>query len=64
MVPIKYTAQSPTAANLQLYLAAETHKVERSINSLVTLLAALNVPVEIGAADSAGVGFRVIRIPN
>ena len=64
MVPIKYTAQSPPSTNLQVYLAAETHKIERSIGSLVVLLAALNVPVEVGPADSAGVGFRTLRIPN
>jgi len=60
----KYTFRNPPITNLRLYLAGELRAVESSSNSIVDLLKALDVPIEIGPADSGGVGFRVLRIPN
>ena len=60
----KYTFRNPPITNLRLYLAGELRAVESSSNSIVDLLKALDVPIEIGPADSGGGGFRVLRIPN
>lgn len=63
--PTKYVAQAnPSTANPRKYTADELRKVEACTNSLIALLGALNVPIQIGPADSAGVGFRALRIPN
>lgn len=60
----KYVAQTPPERNQRLYLANEFRRVEISISSLVALLNALEIPIEIGPADSGGAGYRVLRIPN
>ena len=60
----RYVPQSPPAANLRGHVEREQQRVRLSLDSLIELLKALDVPVEIGPADSAGVGFRALRIPN
>lgn len=60
----KFTARNPPRINLTLYLGQEFRNVERVTSAVVDLLVALEVPVQIGPADSGGVGFRVLRIPN
>jgi hypothetical protein len=49
---------------MKIYIDGELRNVEMSINSIVKLLEAVSAPIEIGPNDSAGVGFRVLRIPN
>lgn len=60
----KYIAVSPPAANHKLYLGTEFNKVALSIGSIIAILEILNVPVEVGAPNSGGAGFRMLRIPN
>jgi hypothetical protein len=60
----KYVAQTPSTTNTRQYLDAEFRKIQLSTDSIIALLGALNLPIEIGPADSAGVGFRALRIPN
>jgi hypothetical protein len=60
----KYVARTPTSTNPRQYLDDEFRRIQLSTDSIIALLSALNVPIEIGPADSAGVGFRVLRIPN
>ena len=63
MAPSKYNHRTPTL-NMKIYIDGELRNVEMSINSIVKLLEAVSAPIEIGPNDSAGVGFRVLRIPN
>lgn len=60
----KYVAQTPSSSNARQYLDAEFRKIQLTTDSIIALLSALNVPIEIGPPDSAGVGFRALRIPN
>lgn len=60
----KYTKQLPGAANVRVYANNELGRIEMSISSIIDILKILNVPVELGAPDSAGIGFRTLRIPN
>jgi hypothetical protein len=64
MEATKYVVQAPTSSNVRVYLDAEFRKIRLSTDSIIALLGALNLPIEIGPADSAGVGFRTLRIPN
>lgn len=64
MALTKYTAQVPPVANQRYFIASELKRIELSTNSIIAILTALDVPIEIGPADSAGVGFRALRIPN
>lgn len=59
-----YVPATLPAANVRLAQSQENGKIALSISTLVEILAALEVPVEIGPPDSAGVGFRALRIPN
>lgn len=59
-----YTPGTLPSINLRLAQSQENGKIAISISTLVEILAALQVPVEIGPPDSAGVGFRALRIPN
>ena len=63
MVPSKYSRRTPTV-NLKVFIDGELRNIELSVNSVVKLLEAVSAPIEIGPNDSAGVGFRVLRIPN
>jgi hypothetical protein len=60
----KYIARTPPRINLPLYVSQELRNVERTTNSIIDLIVALEVPIEIGPADSGGIGYRVLRIPN
>lgn len=60
----KYIARVPPKMNLANYINQELRGVERTTNAIIDLIKALEVPVEVGPADSGGVGFRVLRIPN
>lgn len=64
MAITKYTPRKPPPANLQVFLDGELRSVALSLDSLILLLAVLNVPIEIGAPDSGGVGYRALIIPN
>lgn len=64
MEATKYVVQTPSSNNTRQYLDAEFRKVQLTTDSIIALLNALNVPIEIGPADSAGVGYRALRIPN
>lgn len=60
----KYSAQTPPAQNQRKFLADEFRRVELSIASIIQILENVGIKVEIGPADSGGVGYRVLRIPN
>jgi hypothetical protein len=65
MALTKYTAQPPPVAPSRTWLYAELRKIETANSKVIDLLEALgDKPIEIGPADSAGVGFRALRIPN
>jgi hypothetical protein len=64
MAVSSYKSRTPPAVNLRIFIGQENRKIEVSISSIVELLQALNVPIEIGANDSGGSGYRVLRIPN
>lgn len=59
-----YTKQAPVGNNPRIYIDGELGRVQTSIQSIIAILKAVGLPIEIGPADSAGVGFRVLRIPN
>lgn len=63
MAAIRYT-RSPLSADLRRAIAEELRRVQVTTDSIVELLQALNVPVELGANDSGGTGYRVLRVPN
>lgn len=63
MAIFKFIARQPTTVTLT-FVVSEFGNVQKSIDSLMFLLKALETPIEIGPADSAGVGFRTLRIPN
>ena len=63
MAIFKFIARQPATITLT-FVVSEFGNVQKSIDSLMFLLKALETPVEIGPADSAGVGFRTLRIPN
>lgn len=64
MALTKYVAQQPPAANQRLFLSQEFKRVEVSIGTLIDILNAVGVPIELGAPNSGGAGFRMLRIPN
>lgn len=65
MAPTKYNKRTPSA-NLVVYVDGEFRNVQLSLNSIIEVLKNMDVqiPIEVGPADSAGVGFRTLRIPN
>lgn len=46
------------------WVPQELRKIERSIGSIVQLTQAVQTPIEVGAVDSGGTGYRILRIPN
>lgn len=65
MALTKYVASAPPIAPSRTWLYAELRKIEIANAKIIDLLEALgDTPIEIGPADSAGVGFRALRIPN
>lgn len=61
----KYNATPPPVANMRTWLYAELRKISTNNNAIVDMLEALDgVKIELGPADSAGVGYRALRIPN
>lgn len=61
----KYNAAPPPVANMRTWLYAELRKISTNNNAIVDMLEALDsAKIEIGPADSAGVGYRALRIPN
>lgn len=61
----KYTAQCPPQANLRTWLYAELRKIETANAGIIDVLEKLEgVPIEVGAPNSAGPGYRVLMIPN
>lgn len=65
MALTKYTAQPPPFGNYRTWLFDELRKISKSNAAVIDLLEALgDKPIEIGPADSAGIGYRALRIPN
>lgn len=62
--PVPKYAPSPTAANTRVGTANEFRRISLSIDAVIYLLGALNVPVEVGPNDSAGAGYRTLKVPN
>lgn len=60
----KYTPQVLPLQNLRLAQSQENQRIKLSLDSILAILVALDVPIELGPADSGGAGFRVLRIPN
>jgi hypothetical protein len=63
MVTIKYVAR-PAAGGIVVYVSEEFRKVQISTDSIIAILGALNAPIQLGPADSGGIGYRALRIPN
>lgn len=59
-----YAARTAPAVNLRLFVNGELIQIQGSINSIVHLLGAIDLPIVVGANDSAGAGFRTVKIPN
>jgi hypothetical protein len=64
MAVSKYVRTNASSSDLRRYTQDELRRIETTINTLVELLQAVDSPIEIGAADSGGTGYRVLRIPN
>ena len=60
----KYTKQETPNAGLQLFVDGEFRRIQLTTDGIIFLLKALEVPIEIGAPNSGGAGFRMLRIPN
>lgn len=61
----KYNAQPPPQANYRTWLYAELRKIEISNAAIIDVLEQLNgAPIVVGAPNSAGLGYRMLMIPN
>lgn len=62
---IKYTAQPPPLGNYRTWLYGQLKAIDSANASILNLLEALgDKPIELGPADSAGIGYRALRVPN
>lgn len=66
MALIKYVlVPIPAGGISRIYLSTELRKIEVANSAIVNLLEALgDKPIQLGPPDSAGVGFRALRVPN
>lgn len=67
MALIKYNAAQPplNAADLKRWIYSQFRDVDRSLASALLVLEALEgAKIELGAPDSGGIGYTVLRIPN
>jgi hypothetical protein len=65
MALTKYNAQPPPQAPSRTWLYAELRKIETANAGIIDLLEALgDKPIEIGAPNSGGAGFRALIVPN
>lgn len=65
MALTKYTAQPPPFGNYRTWLYAELRKIETANSKIIDLLEALgDKPIEVGAPNSGGAGFRALIVPN
>lgn len=65
MALTKYTAQPPPLGNYRNWLYGELRKIDTANSAIINLLEALgDKPIELGPADSAGIGYRALRVPN
>ena len=66
MALIKYNAQPPPTQGVsRTWLYAELRKIDVANAAIIDLLEALgDKPIELGAADSGGLGFRALIVPN
>lgn len=64
MAITNFSSRIPPKINFSSYVGDEFHRVQLTLDSLIFLLKILETPIEIGPPDSAGVGFRALRIPN
>jgi len=65
MALTKYVVAPPPVTPTRTWLYAELRKIELANAKIIDLLEALgDKPIEIGPPDSAGLGYRVLRIPN
>lgn len=62
--PTKYVPRIAPSTYQRAFISDESQRVAISLDSLIVLLAAINAPVEIGAPNSGGAGYRMLRIPN
>lgn len=63
MALTKYVSQTPNTVS-KPFVAAEFRKVQLTTDSIIEILQALGVPIQLGAPDSGGLGFRILRVPN
>jgi hypothetical protein len=65
MALIKYNAQPPPQTASRTWLYAELRKIETANTAIIDLLEALgDKPIQLGAPDSGGLGFRALIVPN
>ena len=61
----KYNAQPPPFGNYRTWLYAELRKIETANAAIIDLLEQLgDKPIQLGAPNSGGAGFRALIIPN
>lgn len=60
----KFVPSTPPSTDVRHYIRADFGRVSLSIDGIIFILAALDVPVQIGAPNSGGAGFRALIIPN
>jgi hypothetical protein len=65
MALTKYSLQPPPLGNYRTWLYAELRKIEMVNSKVIDLLEALgDTPIELGAPNSGGAGFRALIVPN
>lgn len=67
MALTKFNAMPPpsNAADLRRWVYQQFKDVDRSLaNALIVLEALEGTKIELGAPDSGGIGYTVLRIPN
>jgi hypothetical protein len=65
MALTKYTAQPPPFGNYRTWLYGELRKIEIANSKVIDLLEALgDKPIQVGAPNSGGAGFRALIVPN
>lgn len=64
MALTKYIPRTVPTANQRVFITQELQSIQAAIANIVTMLQVIDAQIEIGANDSGGAGYRMLRIPN
>lgn len=65
MALTKYNAQPPPLGNYRAWLYQELRNIDKANAAIINLLEALgDKPIQLGAVNSGGLGFRALIVPN